>query len=219
MPPSISPVVDSTKSSPSVVLADDSVMTRQSLAIALRVLFPSCSVVGEASAGDEALELCLRLKPTVLLTDLRLPNKNGVALVTELKIRMKGLGVVVHTGSESATMLALACDAHPSAVIHTDDGIAGLRKAFEAALTGERYVSRAVMDRIERQGGNKHLLTATEVSVLALVTRGIQTKEVAQKMGVSERTVSSHRESIHRKTRTHDTSTLTLWAMRNGVIE
>lgn len=219
-PPSLSPgSVDETKPTHTVVLADDSVMTRQALAIAMKFMFPTCAIVGEASDGDEARELCLRSKPSVLITDLRLPKRNGIALITQLKLSLQGMGVMVHTGSECALMLALACEAHPSAVIHSDDGLNGLRKAFEAATTGERYISKAVMERTNKLGGDRIPLTQMEIAILSMVTEGQQTKEIASRLAMSDRTVGAHRESIHKKIGTHDQGELVKWAMRNGLLE
>lgn len=220
MPPSPSPKsVDESVQTHTVVFADDAVMTRQSLVIALPILFPSCVVVGQASDGDEALELCLRLKPSVLVSDLRLPKRNGLALITQLRTMLPGTGVMIHTGCENAVMLAVTCDAHPAGLIHSDDGVAGLRKAFEAARAGERYVSKAVMDRITRPGVKRSSLTPMEVTVLAMVAEGQLSKEIAVRLGMGERTVGSHRESINKKLGTRDHGALVKWAMRNGLME
>ncbi len=202
-----------------MVLADDAIMTRQSLAIALPLLFPSCVVVGQASDGDEALELCLRLKPSVLISDLRMPKRNGIALITQLRSMLPAMGVMIHTGCESGVMLGLACDAHPAGLIHSDDGLSGLRKAFEAATAGERYVSKSVMERIKRQSAERISLTPTEISVLSMVLEGQLSKQIATRLGMSERTVGAHRESINKKLGTHDQASLWKWAMQNGLVQ
>lgn len=219
-PPSLSPKsVAESKRAYAVVVADDAIMTRQSLAIALPLLFPSCVVVGQASDGDEALELCLSLKPSVLISDLRMPKRNGIALITQLRVMLPATGVMIHTGCENPVMLGLACDVHPAALIHSDDGLTGLRKAFEAATAGERYVSKSVMDRIKRQSAERSSLTPTEVAVLSMVAEGQLSKQVAMRLGVSERTVGAHRESINKKLGTHDQAGLFKWAVRNGLME
>lgn len=220
MPPSPSPnpAVKSTRAH-TVVFADDAVMIRQTLIITLRSLFPSFVVVGEASDGDEAMELCMRLKPSVLISDLRLPKLNGLTLLMQLRTLLPRLSVMIHTGCENAEMLGLVCDAHPAGLIHSDDGLTGLRKAFEAASTGERYVSKAVMDRITRPGGGRAALTPMEITVLTMVAEGQQSKEIAHRLGISERTVGAHRESLNKKLGTHDQRELVRWAMRNGLVE
>jgi DNA-binding NarL/FixJ family response regulator len=220
MSPSLSPgSVDESQSVYTVVLADDSRLLRESMEKTMKVIFPSCRVVGEASDGEGALELCLRLKPDVLITDLRLPKKNGILLIHELKALLPGTSVIVHTGSESATMLSLARDAHPAAILHSDDGLTGLRKAFEAATTGELYVSKAVLERIKRHAAEVVSLTPTELAVLSCLVRSQQTKGIAATINKSERTVAAHRESIYKKTGTHDMPGLLVWAMRNGLVE
>lgn len=219
-PPSLSPkaVAESTKTI-TVVLADDAILTRQSLAIAMPILFSSCLVVGQASDGDEALELCVRLKPMVLISDLRLPKRNGIVLITQLKSLLPALGVMIHTGCENGVMLGMACDAHPAGVVHSEDGVNGLRKGFEAAISGERYVSKAVMERITRQGGERCKLTPTELIVLMKVVGGESNKEIALRLGISERTVGAHRESINKKLGTHDQASMLKWAIQNGFVE
>ena len=189
------------------------------MAIALPMIFPACSVVGEASDGDETVELCMRLKPAVLITDLRLPKRNGIGLITHFRSVLPSMGVMIYTGCESAELLGVTCDAHPAGVIHSEDGVLGLRKAFEAATAGERFVSKAVMDRIKRQSGERTALTTTEISVLSMVTEGQKTAEIASRLGMSERTVGAHRENIHKKLGTHDHAALLKWAMRNGMME
>ena len=119
----------------------------------------------------------MRLRPMVLISDLRLPKRNGIVLITQLKSLLPALGVMIHTGCENGVMLGMACDAHPAGVVHSEDGVNGLRKGFEAAISGERYVSKAVMERITRQGGERCKLTPTELIVLMKVVGGSQTRK------------------------------------------
>lgn len=161
----------------------------------------------------------MRLGPSVLITDLRMPKRNGIGLITHFRPVLPSMRVIIHTGCESADLLGLACDAHPAGVIHGEDGVIGLRRAFEAAIAGERYVSKAVMDRIDRQGGKRNTLTPTEISVLSMVLEEQKSSEIARRLGMSERTVGAHRESIHKKLGTHSQAALLKWAMRNGLME
>lgn len=220
MPPSLSPgSVDESQLIHTVILADDSRLVREAMEKTMHIIFPRCSVVGEASDGEEARELCLRLKPSVFITDLQLPKQNGILLIHEFKTLLPEMSVIVHTGSESATMLSMAFDAKPAGILHSDDGLTGLRKAFEAATTGELYVSKAVLDRIKRHGADVVPLTPTELAILVMLTASLHTKEIAVSRRTSERTVAAHRGSIYKKTGTHDIAGLLIWAMRNGFVK
>src|SRR4030095_15675995 len=106
-------------------LADDDTAVRQSLAFVLRRTC-NCEVVGEAANAERALRECHRLRPQVLVVDLRMPGMNGAALLRPIRQKL-GIAVLVYTAALDEVSIAEAVDAEPEGVVLKRDELAVLR--------------------------------------------------------------------------------------------
>ena len=124
---------------PTVVLADDETCIRQMTAMLLPA--ENVLVVGEARDGEEALKLCRKLKPTFLLTDMRLPKVDAVGVLLRLREGKLAIPVMIYTGCEDDRMLAATLDAKPAVLVHKTDPLADFRMGVRCVVEGRSFFS------------------------------------------------------------------------------
>lgn len=190
------------KSSPmiTVLLVDDHEVLRQGLARLLE-LEPDLQVAGQAGSGEEALELCARLQPTVVTLDLQLPGIGGVETAARLLDRRPDLGVAILSSlvrPEDVHMLVRSgvrgylCKTAPSAEI--------VRAIRQLGMGGTYYDSHAAqaLAALVRADGPPDL-SVRQLEVLLMSSRGLRTKEIADRLDVSVKTVEKHRTEIFQR--------------------
>lgn len=175
-----------------VVLADDHPVVRAGLR-GMLAAEPDIEVVGEAASGPEAVAIAARLRPDVVLMDLRMPGGDGV----EATRRLAGTTVVVLTTYDSDADILRAVEAGAAGYLLKDTPREVLADRVRAAAAGETVLAPTVASRlISRMRGQPparaEQLTARETEVLALVARGLTNAEVGRKLYVSEATVKTH---------------------------
>ncbi len=181
---------------------------------------PSIQVVGEAGNGSEALALAGTLLPDVVLMDIDMPMINGLA-VTELLRRQlpdtKVLILSMHIDADYQERVTRAGahgmvskSAPPEVVIQAIEAVHAGRTYFPGAGGG------ALPESLER-GPTMDLLSIREREVLAQIARGLLNKEIADRLGLSVRTVESHRERIMEKLGIHTVAGLTKFAVAKGL--
>ena len=205
------------------VIADDHPVYREGL---VRVFErrPEFQVVGEATAGREALDEIRRLRPDVALVDLRLPDIDGIA-VTEA-VEREGLGtkiIIVTAYEDSATVyraLASGVRAYlpkvcsPEALCHTVTAVARgetvIPPALQTGLAGEI--------RARRPQADEPLLTIRELEVLRLTAEGLSAPEIAERLIVGVTTVKSHLQHAYGKLGVSDRAAAVAQALRRGLL-
>jgi DNA-binding NarL/FixJ family response regulator len=176
-----------------VLLADDHPVVREGLRGMLDAE-PDIEVVGEAASGPEAVVLAGRLRPDVILMDLRMPGGDGVDAIG----RLADVTVVVLTTYDSDADILRAVEAGAAGYLLKDTPRSVLADSVRAAARGETVLAPAVAGRLlgrlraEPAAARTEQLSARETEVLALVARGLTNAEIGRELYVSEATVKTH---------------------------
>ena len=177
-----------------VAVADDHPLFREGLRKALS-LKADLELAGEASDGEEALALCAREKPDVLVLDLSMPRCDGFGVLERLPRVSPSTRVLVLTASLEREFEQRGLAAGARAFLQKDGSVDVILKAIHAVANGEVWASRTGSARALAQTAPDHplaSLTARECNILVLLGRGMMNREVAEKTGLSEKTVASH---------------------------
>jgi two-component system, NarL family, response regulator YdfI len=190
-----------------ILIADDHLIIRQGLRLILETE-NDLELVGEASDGNEAISLCKKLSPDVVLMDLRMPNMDGLTAIEKLRVEQPHIAVVILTtfNEDELMFRGLQEGAHGYLLKDTDRNT--LFNTIRAAARGEtllqpeimaRALSRANMPMTQSRSSESVNLTDRELEVLKAVAQGERSKEIAVQLGISERTVKAHLASIYNK--------------------
>jgi NarL family two-component system response regulator YdfI len=188
-----------------VLVADDHLIIRQGLRLILETQ-EGFELVGEAADGAEAVRLCVELHPDVVLMDLRMPGMDGLTAIERLRIEQPGIAVVILTtfNEDDLMMRGLRLGARGYLLKDTDRET--LFNTIRAASRGETLLRPEIIARVLSQGSEDSApasatanLTERELEVLRGVAQGQRSKEIAFRLGISERTVKAHLASIYNR--------------------
>jgi len=208
-----------------VLLADDHTLVRAGIRSLLKSL-SGIEVVAEAGDGHEALRLAELHRPDVVLLDVGMPGLNGLDVAARLASLDSAIRVVilsVHTSEEYVLRaLRVGCAGY----LLKGSAVPELEVALRAVSRGETYLSPAVSRRVvdeyvSRTGGTADpldALTPRQREILQLTAEGHSSKEIAQKLGLSLRTVDTHRAQLMERLDLHDVTALVRFAVRVGLI-
>ncbi|MBE8516428.1 response regulator transcription factor [Amycolatopsis sp. H6(2020)] len=201
-----------------VLIADDHPIVRDGL----RGIFTSrgFEVVGEAANGAEAVALAERLRPDVVLMDLRMPGTGGVAAITELARLGNPARVLVLTTYDTDSDVLPAVEAGATGYLLKDAPREDLFRAVEAAARGEAVLSPAVASRLmgRMREPAREPLSQREREVLTLVARGSTNKDAAKKLFISEATVKTHLIHVYAKLGVKDRAAAVAVAFERGLL-
>ena len=204
-----------------VLLADDHIVVRQALRILLEQ--HGFKVVAEASDGRQAVELASERRPDVAVLDVMMPVLGGVDAAHEITRISPTTGVVLLTALHDAQFVTAALRAGVRGFIMKAQGIDDLVEAIESVSEGALYVSpgasQAVLDAVRAaDAGGTRQLSQRERQVVRLVAEGKSTKEIAELLTISVKTVEFHRGRVMEKLDIHDTAGLVRYAIREGLV-
>lgn len=201
-----------------VLIADDHPIVRDGL----RGIFTSrgFEVLGEAANGAEVVALAERLRPDVVLMDLRMPGTDGVAAITELARLGNPARVLVLTTYDTDSDVLPAVEAGATGYLLKDAPREDLFRAVEAAARGEAVLSPAVASRLmgRMREPAREPLSQREREVLTLVARGSTNKEAAKKLFISEATVKTHLIHVYAKLGVNDRAAAVAVAFERGLL-
>jgi len=177
-------------------------------------------VVGEAASGAEAVTLAERLRPDVVLMDLRMPGTDGVTAITELARLGNPARVLVLTTYDTDSDVLPAIEAGATGYLLKDAPREDLFRAVEAAARGEAVLSPAVASRLmgRMREPAREPLSQREREVLTLVARGSTNKEAAKKLFISEATVKTHLIHVYAKLGVNDRAAAVAVAFERGLL-
>jgi two-component system, NarL family, response regulator NreC len=203
-----------------VVLADDHAMVRRTM----RLLLDherDINVRGEASDLAAAISHVHEHAPQVLVLDLRLPNGSTIETIRRLRAEMPRTEIVVLTMEESPQFAQRALGAGAIGFVLKDRADSELVAAVRLAARGEEYVSPRVsssLDALQRAGGAGDL-SPRELEILRLIALGFTSREIAEKLHLSRRTVETHRSRIHAKLGLTTRAELVRFALARHMVE
>lgn len=211
-----------------LVIADDHAVVRRGLTGMLGEL-DDVEVVGVAADGAEAVELVLELAPDLVLMDLQMPVMDGVAATRTITDRATDRAtrtdVLVLTSFSDGPRLLAAIDAGAVGYLLKDaepeDLVAGIRAAargespIDPKAARHLLTSRATGRWAEDPAGPRPVLSAREQEVLELVTTGLANKQIARRLGITERTVKGHLTSAFQRIGVTDRTQAALWVERH----
>jgi len=188
-----------------ILIADDHLIIRQGLRLILETE-NDFELLGEASDGAEAVSLCKKLKPDVVLMDLRMPNMDGLTAIEKLHAEQPNIAVVILTTFNEDELMLRGLQAGARGYLLKDTDRNTLFDTIRAAAHGETLLKPEIMARVLSQANTSKKesieplnLTDREFEVLAAVARGERSKEIASHLGISERTIKAHLASIYNK--------------------
>ncbi len=208
-----------------VLLADDHVLVRAGIRALLDTM-DDIEVIGEASDGREALALVGQHKPDVILMDISMSGLNGLdatAIVARDHPDTRVIILSMHAG-ESSVQQALGAGA--AGYLLKEAAVAELPMAIRAVMEGNRFISPAVSAIVvdgflsgrDREAGPLRTLTLRQREILQLLAEGRSAKEVAFALGLSVKTVETHRRQIMDRLQIFDLAGLVRFAIRSGLV-
>jgi len=200
-----------------VVLADDHAVVRTGLA-QLLASTDDIEVVGQAGDGAEALAVAREVEPDVVVMDLQMPGVDGVEATRQVLAELPGTQVVVLTSYSDSARIVAALDAGAVGYLLKDADPEDVLDGVRAVSRGESPIHpRAARQLLTARGAapTKVELTPREAEVLDLVRTGLANKQIARRLGISERTVKAHLTSVFQRIGVADRTQAALWAERN----
>ena len=207
-----------------VLVADDHTIVRTGIRHVLEGE-PGFDVVGEASNGKEAFELASLLLPDVVVLDLSMPGESGLQVASRLRAVSSPPRVLILSMHDNAEYVLESVRAGAHGYLLKDTAATELRSAIRAVCRGESYFSPPVASRLSAAVRGEHetrpleQLTGREREVLEGIARGWTNKAIAAELGISYRTVETHRESLMKKLQIRTVAELTRFALGAGIVE
>ena len=204
-----------------ILLADDHKILREGIRRGLEGAGET--VVGEASNGEEAVELARTTQPDVVLMDLSMPVVDGIAATKRITDEMPETKVVVLTLHDDASRTRAAIAAGAVGYLTKGTSFTEVLETIRAVANGETVLSpqlaismlRAAQEAVE----HADLLSDRQVEILQKIANGYGTKQVARELGITQKTVHNHLNAIYRRLDTQSLTQAVLSAVRLGIID
>jgi DNA-binding NarL/FixJ family response regulator len=210
-----------------VILVEDQTLVRKGLR-SLLAPTEQIEIVAEAADGLEALRHVQKWEPELLLLDLSMPRMNGIAVITDIKRRFPKTKILALTIHKSEEHVLAAFSTGADGYCLKDASQEELMTAIQTVLSGRRYISPDIAGQVldGYVDGRKSLkstsswdtLTQREKEVLKLIGEGYKSKEIADLLCISWKTVEKHRANIMEKLDLHTASALTAYAIQRGLV-
>jgi DNA-binding NarL/FixJ family response regulator len=212
-----------------ILIADDHALMRRGTRALLRARRRGWRVVGEAVNGREAVEKAIKLKPDVAIVDISMPELDGVDVTRQIRKAVPDTKVLVLTMNESDQMVQRALAAGAQAYVLKSDLTEALPKAVKAVSEGKRFLTPKVSEIVlegflktrsqhEQGEGMRGQTTPRETEIIRLLAVGKTNKEIAGQLGITLRTVETHRSKIMLKLGLHSLADLIHYAIRQGLV-
>ena len=208
-----------------IVIADDHPMIRHGLRNAIKT-GPGWEIVGEAEDGDDAFDLISRLRPAIAILDISMPKRNGFEVVGALRQDKVETQIIFLTMYRDENFFQRALDLEVRGYVLKDSAVIDVVGAIKAVLQGEHYTSPALTSFLIKSraaavaksaetGLGLHLLSPTERRVLDLIAEYKTSKDIAEELSTSPRTVETHRTNISQKLGLHGRHALMKYALEH----
>ncbi len=212
-----------------IIIADDHPIVRDGLRSALETI-EDLQVTGVAANGHEALELINNNPPDVLLTDISMPEMNGIELTREVSKKFPQVKIIILSMHENDAYINNALQAGAHGYLLKDSEKGELARAIQKVVAGEKYFSKSVSqilvnglyNKSTEKAGDDHDkggLSKREVEILQMIAQGLSNKEIAGSLFLSIRTVDAHRYNIMQKLNVKNTAEMIKTAVKLKLIE
>ena len=209
-------------------MVEDHTLVREALA-SLLALDPQLHVIGEAGNGADALRMIATLQPDVALLDLSMPGIHGTDLIRQIRLSHPTVKCLVLTVHVSEAMIRAALQAGATGYLPKESSYAELKAAIHSVAQGQTYLSPMIANKVlsgylgkQSPSPNDETpwqkLSVREREVLKLVAEGATSKEVAECLCISVRTVEKHRASLMLKLNLRTTAALTAYALMHDLV-
>ena len=207
-----------------VLIVDDHVIIRKGVKAVLD-LVPDIELVGEAENGKQAVEMDLDLQPDVILMDLMMPEIDGIACTREIKAKRPDARILVLTNFAGEDMIFPAIKAGAMGYHLKDSSPEALEEAIRQVFRGEPSLHPLIAKKVlaelhappEDHQETYETLTKRELEVLSLIAQGLENREIAKQLVVSEATVRTHVSNILGKLHLASRTQAALYALREGL--
>ena len=200
-----------------VLLADDHTLVRRGFRRLLED-DPGIVVVGEASDGEEAVDLAGRLKPRVVMMDCAMPGTSGLVATRRILKQNPDIVILMLSMHSEATLVRQALAAGARGYILKDAMDLDLATAVKKAAAGEIVLDPKLAPASTLKGEREHGLSPRELEVLRLICEGHGNRAIAITLGLSVNTVAVHRANIMKALGVHKTAELVVYAIQNGLV-
>ncbi|MCI8209844.1 LuxR family transcriptional regulator [Pseudomonas sp. S25] len=211
-----------------LLLIDDHSLIRAGVR-ALVADIPGYSVIGEACDGAQLSALATELNPDIILLDISMKDMDGLDALKALNDVLPDSKVLILSMHSDPTRVMRALEAGAHGYLLKDAAATELEQALQALSSGERYLSPAIAHTVINQAlirtqtdkpdtAHTHNLTARQMEILRLIVRGKSTREIASGLGLSIKTVETHRAQVMKRLQIHDVAGLVLFCVREGII-
>ena len=213
-----------------VLIVDDHALFRRGLEMVLRQEV-DITVVGEASGGTEAVEAAVDSTPDIVLMDVRMPRGSGIDACTAIKSAVPSAKIIMLTISDEEADLYEAIKAGAMGYLLKEISIEEVASAIRAVSGGQSLISPSMASKllnefalmIKRTDNGQQVpaprLTAREMEVLRLVARGLNNRDIAKELFISENTVKNHIRNILEKLQLHSRMEAVVYAVREKLLE
>jgi two-component system NarL family response regulator len=213
-----------------VLVVDDHAVFRRGLQMVLEQE-PDIEVVGEAGDGAEAVTMAANTAPDIVLLDVRMPRRGGIDACTAIKDAVPSVAIIMLTISDEEADLYDAIKAGAVGYLLKDIPIDEVATAVRAVRGGQSYISPSMASKLltefatmvrrsdERQQLPAPKLTDREMEVLKLVAKGLNNRDIAKQLFISENTVKNHIRNILEKLQLHSRMEAVVYAVREKLLE
>ena len=210
-----------------VLVADDHTVVREGIRYVLE-REPGFEVVAEAVSGSDVVALAEQHRPDVAVLDISMPGESGLQVTARLRQVLPETRILILSMYDNEEYVLESVRAGAHGYILKDTAATELRRAVRAVQEGEAFFSPPVASRLsaavrgelarEQRSSDLDSLTTREREVLHGIAHGRTNKEIAGTLGISHRTVETHRESLMRKLRIRTVAGLTRFALETGLV-
>src|SRR5215207_3842681 len=191
-------------------------------------MLPETEVVGVAYDGEEAVELCRKEEPDVVLMDISMPKMDGISATREIRDLLPQTAVIILTAHEDDEHVFEGIKAGAQGYLLKDAELEDLSRAIRTVHAGDTIIApelaQKMLSTFEGSGrsGRSELmppLTDRELEVIRALARGMSDRQIAGALSISEKTVRNHTSNIYRKLHIFDRTQAVIYAIREGVID